>query len=234
MLSCSRSRQAIKNKYVSVSNVAEGRGGNASLIVTRRPEDLVARQGISRDVGRDPTDLVRRGCRGDFCARFLSPRGAPALVALQRGSHPRSDLSRTARRHRQRVHDVPWPVLCAEVSKLKIEPVGVRIPRGLVDKARYTAVTGEQSSRNRWTKRATPAGFETQVEPNLSADLHKGIERLQVPLGSDDITWRGQKSVRFGPKLAPEGWSAPTGMSARWGRWERRPRAPARPDRSLS
>jgi len=56
----------------------------------------------------------------------------------------------------------PWPVLCAEVRKLKIEPVVVRIPRGLVDKTRYTAVTGEQSSRNRWTKRATPAGFEIE------------------------------------------------------------------------
>jgi integrase len=59
----------------------------------------------------------------------------------------------------------PWPVLCAEVSKLKIEPVGVRVPRGLVDKTRYTAVTGEQSSRNRWTKRATPAGFEPAFMP---------------------------------------------------------------------
>jgi integrase len=54
----------------------------------------------------------------------------------------------------------PWPVLCAEVAKLKIEPAVVRIPRGLADKTRYTAVTGEQSSRNRWTKTATPAGFE--------------------------------------------------------------------------
>jgi hypothetical protein len=52
----------------------------------------------------------------------------------------------------------PWPVLCAEVAKLKIEPAVVRIPRGLADKTRYTAVTGEQSSRNRWTKSATPAG----------------------------------------------------------------------------
>ena len=54
----------------------------------------------------------------------------------------------------------PWPVLCAEVGKLKIEPAVVRIPRGLSDGTRYSAVTGEQSSRNRWTKRATPAGFE--------------------------------------------------------------------------
>ena len=54
----------------------------------------------------------------------------------------------------------PWPVLCEEVRKLKIEPAGVRIPRGLLDKTRYTAVTGEKTSRNRWTKRATPAGFE--------------------------------------------------------------------------
>ena len=59
----------------------------------------------------------------------------------------------------------PWPVLCAEVRKLEIEPVGVRVPRGLVDKTRYSAVTGEQSSRNRWTKRATPAGFEPAFMP---------------------------------------------------------------------
>jgi hypothetical protein len=166
----------------------------------------------------------------DFCRLAARLRWSPfnedpILEAISHG--PRGDIVSVCT-------TFPWPVLCAEVSKLKIEPVGVRIPRGLVDKARYTAVTGEQSSRNRWTKRATPAGFETQVEPNLSADLHKGIERLQVPLGSDEITWRGQRSVRFGPKLAPEGWSAPTGKSARWGRWERRPRARARPDRSLS
>ena len=59
----------------------------------------------------------------------------------------------------------PWPVLCAEVAKLEIEPAVVRIPRGLVDKTRYTAVTGEQSARNRWTKRATPAGFEPAFTP---------------------------------------------------------------------
>jgi integrase len=54
----------------------------------------------------------------------------------------------------------PWPALCAEVRKLKIEPAVVRIPPALMDGTRYTAVTGEQSSRNRWTKKATPAGFE--------------------------------------------------------------------------
>jgi integrase len=45
------------------------------------------------------------------------------------------------------------PVLCAEVRKLEDRARWVRIPSGLVAKARYTAVTGEQSSRNRWTKR---------------------------------------------------------------------------------
>jgi integrase len=59
----------------------------------------------------------------------------------------------------------PWPVLCEEVGKLRIEPVGVQVPPALVDKTRYTAVTGEQSSRNRWTKSATPAGFEPAFKP---------------------------------------------------------------------
>jgi hypothetical protein len=66
------------------------------------------------------------------------------------------------------------------------------------------------------------AGFEPEVKPNLSADLHKGIERLQVPLGSGEITWRHLKSLRFGPKLAPEARSAPTGMPTRWGRMKGR------------
>jgi len=57
-------------------------------------------------------------------------------------------------------------VLCAEVRKLKIEPPGVRIPRGLVDKARYTAITGEQSSRKSLDKESDPAGFE--CEPNVT------------------------------------------------------------------
>jgi len=59
----------------------------------------------------------------------------------------------------------PWPVLCEEVGKLRIEPVGVQVPPALVDKTRYSAVTGEESSRNRWTKSATPAGFEPAFKP---------------------------------------------------------------------
>ena len=54
----------------------------------------------------------------------------------------------------------PWPVLCEEVRKLKIDPPKALIPSALDDSTRYSAVTGEQSSRHRWTKIATPAGFE--------------------------------------------------------------------------
>jgi hypothetical protein len=65
---------------------------------------------------------------------------------------------------------------------------------------------------------ATPAGFEPELEPSLSADLQKDVERLRVPLGSGEITWRGPKSVCFGPGLAPEGWKVPAGFPTRWGR----------------
>ncbi len=75
----------------------------------------------------------------------------PGYVVTQISHGPRGDIVSV-------YTTFPWPVLCAEVAKLKIEPAGVRIPRGLADKTRCTAVTGEQSSRNRWTKSATPAG----------------------------------------------------------------------------
>ena len=53
-------------------------------------------------------------------------------------------------------------------------------------------------------EKATPAGFETEGQPNLRADLRSRFAKLGVPLGSGEITWRHQKSVRFGPALAQE------------------------------
>ncbi len=59
----------------------------------------------------------------------------------------------------------PWPALCEEVRKLKIDPPKALIPSALDDPTRYSVVTGEQNSRNRWTNRATPAGFEPAFKP---------------------------------------------------------------------
>jgi hypothetical protein len=73
----------------------------------------------------------------------------------------------------------PWPVLCAEGRKLKIEPTAVRIPRGLADRTRYTAVTGEQSSRNRWTKVATLAGFELADRHSRKTQARRGLAQFR-------------------------------------------------------
>jgi hypothetical protein len=51
----------------------------------------------------------------------------------------------------------PWPALCAEVAKLKIEVLkGQVIGGGFATKF----ATTQEGAQNRWTKRATPAGFE--------------------------------------------------------------------------
>jgi len=104
----------------------------------------------------------------------------------------------------------PWPVLCAEVAKLKIEPAVVRIPRGLVDKTRYTAVTGEQSSRNRWTKRATPAGFEPFRGASTTTVARRG-------LASNVEASREVRTRALIPARAA--WSRPTELHSR-GSWQ--------------
>jgi hypothetical protein len=87
----------------------------------------------------------------------------------------------------------PWPVLCEAVGRLKIR-WGAPNVAGLDGAIRYTAVTGEESPRNRWTKKATPAGFEPELELNLRADLRSSPAKLEVPLGSGEITWKHQRS----------------------------------------
>lgn len=59
----------------------------------------------------------------------------------------------------------PWPGLCAEIEKLKIE---LREPLVLDGDAREfatTFATTRRVARNRWGKRATPAGFEPAFSP---------------------------------------------------------------------
>jgi hypothetical protein len=49
---------------------------------------------------------------------------------------------------------------------------------------------------------ATPAGFETERQPNRFADLQSIPAKLGVPLGSGEIAWRRRKAVRLGPAWA--------------------------------
>jgi hypothetical protein len=76
----------------------------------------------------------------------------------------------------------PWPAMCKAIVKLKLT---WRPPTlsGPPDPARSTAVTCEERSRNRWTNKATPAGFEPEVELNLRAGLRCSPAKFRVPLG---------------------------------------------------
>lgn len=55
----------------------------------------------------------------------------------------------------------PWPALCAEVAKLKIDMRG-----GQVIEAEFATefATRQESARRRWGKEATPAGFESVLD----------------------------------------------------------------------
>ena len=56
----------------------------------------------------------------------------------------------------------PWPALCAEVAKLKVD-----VREGQVIQADFATefATRQESARKRWGKRATPAGFEPAFMP---------------------------------------------------------------------
>jgi hypothetical protein len=95
----------------------------------------------------------------------------------------------------------PWPALCAEVAKLKIEKVPAGVTKTGVAKPTSTApvldgdarslatglATAQRNWRNRWRKEATPAGFETEEEPNRLADLQNRNNGLRVLLGSGEF-----------------------------------------------
>jgi hypothetical protein len=115
----------------------------------------------------------------------------------------------------------PWPALCAEVAKLRIDklPAGVTktgvakpISRGAGSRRRlaiacYGLATAQRNWRNRWRKGATPAGFETEVNPNRFADLQNRNNGLRVLLGAGEISWKPHKAVRLGPNWAQSRWA---------------------------
>jgi integrase len=54
----------------------------------------------------------------------------------------------------------PWPALCAEIAKLKIELREGKLLEGDFGKACYSLATVRRTARKRWRKGATPTGFE--------------------------------------------------------------------------
>jgi hypothetical protein len=121
--------------------------------------------------------VVNRRCLGP--TEFSRPSITATLLAQVDGA--RRDLLETIT-HGPRGNIInvyttfPWPALCAEVAKLKIEkvPAGVtktgsqNRPRrrpSLYGDARSLATglaTAQRNWRNRWRKGATPAGFELE------------------------------------------------------------------------
>ena len=59
----------------------------------------------------------------------------------------------------------PWPALCAEVAKLKIELREGKVLDGDFRVLATSLATVQRTARNRWTKSATPAGFEPAFKP---------------------------------------------------------------------
>lgn len=76
----------------------------------------------------------------------------------------------------------PWPALCEAVAKLRIRLPDPSVPPAPTDPTRYSAVTAEESSRSRWTKRATPAGFEIESRdfPKTKRDATLAGKSLNV------------------------------------------------------
>ena len=75
---------------------------------------------------------------------------------------------------------LPWPALCEEVSKLKISLREGAVLDGDFRGLATTFATTQLISRKRWTKEATPAGFETvrsiakdHEDPRFSAEKRK-------------------------------------------------------------
>jgi integrase len=59
----------------------------------------------------------------------------------------------------------PWPALCEEVAKLKIELREGTLLDGDFETACYSLATRARNTRNRWTKLATPAGSRAMCTP---------------------------------------------------------------------
>jgi integrase len=110
-----------------------------------------------RSLGLDLDTLKLRRRRGHDLRRTfvtLAQVDGARRDLLETISHgPRGDIINV-------YSSFPWPALCAEVAKLKIE-----VREGQVIEADFATrfATTQESARRRWRKSATPAGFE--IEP---------------------------------------------------------------------
>ena len=59
----------------------------------------------------------------------------------------------------------PWPTLCAEVAKLKIEVREGKILGGDFGGFATSLATSQRMARNRWQKVVTPSGLEPEITP---------------------------------------------------------------------
>jgi integrase len=112
-----------------------------------------------RSLGLDLDTLKLRRRRGHDLRRTfvtLAQVDGARRDLLETISHgPRGDIINV-------YSSFPWPALCAEVAKLKIDK-----REGQLIEADFATefATRQASARNRWTKKATPAGFEPAFMP---------------------------------------------------------------------
>lgn len=59
----------------------------------------------------------------------------------------------------------PWPTLCAEVAKLKIEVREGKVLEGDFGALATSLATSQLRARNRWQKLVTPSGLEPEITP---------------------------------------------------------------------
>lgn len=146
--------------------------------------------GFERTYGRQPTseDLIvptlnftaranheaPKQLRQDLATLGLRPRRGHDLrrtfITLAQVDGARRDLLETVT-HGPRGDIVsvyttfPWPALCDEVKKLRIELREGLVLAGDFRALATTLATTQRSARNRWRKNATPAGFEPAFMP---------------------------------------------------------------------
>lgn len=136
-----------------------------------QPDDLVtpSRNMTARDKHDAPKQL-----RADLELLELRPRRGHDLrrtfITLAQVDGARRDLLETIT-HGPRGDIVsvyttfPWPALCDEVRKLKIELREAALPDGEVQALATTFATTQRRAWNRWLKRVTPPGIEPGIAP---------------------------------------------------------------------
>jgi hypothetical protein len=93
----------------------------------------------------------------------------------------------------------PWPALCGEVEKLRIELPQRKELDGDLGTLATGLATRARNTRNRWLKEATPAGFEN-FRGSASPDETPHLPREKPD--SDRVSWglmgsRGSKVARL-------------------------------------